>query len=117
MRETRRFRASGEWCLCVRVTAIAVPDWALVGHLAMSVTVRISAKRERFRLGYLADAFITHRCDDVGPQLLPALADGGFALALELVPGPFDRGQFFELDRCFDCPLCWLDLIGISQVA
>ena len=75
---------------------MAVPDWALGGHLAMSVNVRMPAEHERFRLGYLADAFITHRCDDVGPQLLPALADGGFALALEIVPGPFDRGQFFE---------------------
>ena len=80
MRETRRFRAWGEWRLCVRGTAIAVPDWALGGHPAMSVNVRVSAERERFRLGYLADACITHRCDDVGPQLLPALADGGFAL-------------------------------------
>ena len=117
MRQNALFGACSEWCLCVCGTAIAVPDWSLGGHPAMSVSVRTSAERERFRLGYLADAFITHRCDDVGPQLLPALADGGFALALELVPGPFDRGQFFELDRCFDCPLCWLDLIGISQVA
>ena len=97
MRQNALFGACSEWCLCVCGTAIAVPDWPLGGHLAMSVSVRTSAERERFRLGYLADACITHRCDDVGPQLLPALADGGFALALELVPGPFDRGQFFEL--------------------
>lgn len=97
MRETRRFRARGEWCLRVRGTAIAVPDWALGGHLAMSVNVRVSAEREWFRLGYLADACITHRRDDVRPQLLSSLADGVFALALELVPGPFDRGQCFEL--------------------
>ena len=63
----------------------------------MSVTVRISAERERFRLGYLAYSCITHRRDDVRPQLLSALANGVFALALELVPGPFDWGQFFEL--------------------
>ena len=69
MRETRRFRARGEWCLCVRGTAIAVPDWALGGHLAMSLNVRMSVERERFRLGYLADACITHRRDDVRPQL------------------------------------------------
>ena len=52
-RKTRRFRGCSEWCLCVRVTAIAVPDWALGGHLAMSVNVRVSAERERFRLSYL----------------------------------------------------------------
>ena len=63
----------------------------------MSVNVRMSAERERFRLGYLADACITHRRDDVRPQLLSALADGVVALALELGPGPFDRGQLFEL--------------------
>ena len=62
----------------------------------MSVNVRVSAERERIRLGYLADACITHRRDDVRPQLLSALADGVFALPLELVPGSFDRGQFFE---------------------
>ena len=56
----------------------------------MSVNVRVSAERERFRLGYLADACITHRRDDVRPQLLTLLADEVFALALELVPGPFD---------------------------
>ena len=52
---------------CVRGTAIAVPDWALGGHLALSVNVRVSAERERVRLGYLADACITHRRDDVCP--------------------------------------------------
>ena len=46
----------------------------------MSVTVRVSAEREWFRLGYLADACITHRCDDVRPQLLSALALGATAL-------------------------------------
>ena len=92
MRQNALFGACSEWCLCVCGTAIAVPEWPLGGHLAMSVSVRTSAEGERFRLDYLADACITHRCDDVGQQLLPALADGGFALALELVPGPFDRG-------------------------
>ena len=58
----------------------------------MSVNVRVSAERERFRLGYLADACITHRRDDVRPQLLAPSADGLFALGLELVPGVFDRG-------------------------
>ena len=74
-----------------------MPDWALGGHLAMSVSVRMSAERERFRLGYLADACITHRRDDVPPQLHALSADGVVALALELVPGPFDRGLLFEL--------------------
>ena len=50
-----------------------MPDWALGGHLAMSVNVRVSAERERIRLGYLADACITHRRDDVRPQLLSAV--------------------------------------------
>ena len=63
----------------------------------MSVSVLMSAERERFRLGYLAYSCITHRRDDVRPQLLSALANGVFALALELVPVPFDWGQFFEL--------------------
>ena len=62
----------------------------------MSVYVRVSAERERFRLGHLADACITHRRDDVLPQLRTLLANGVFALGLELVPGPFDRGQLFE---------------------
>ena len=63
----------------------------------MSVSVRTSAERERFRLGYLADACITHRRDDVRPQLLSALADGVFALGLELVPGPFARASSLNL--------------------
>ena len=91
-----RFRGCGEWCLCVRGTAIAVPDWALGGHLAMSVSVRVSAERERLRLGYLADTCITHRSDDVRPQLRTLFADGVFSFGLELVPSPFDWGQFFE---------------------
>ena len=62
----------------------------------MSVNVRTSAERERIRLGYIADACITHRCDDVRPKLRTFFADGVFSLALELVPSPFDRGQFFE---------------------
>ena len=33
-----------------------MPDWALGGHLAMPVSVLVSAERERIRLGYLADA-------------------------------------------------------------
>ena len=75
---------------------MAVPDWALGGHLAMSVNVRMPAEHERFRLGYLADACITHRSDDVRPQLRTLFADGVFAFGLELVPSPFDWGQFFE---------------------
>ena len=75
---------------------MAVPDWALGGHLAMSVSVRVSAERERLRLGYLADTCITHRSDDVRPQLRTLFADGVFAFGLELVPSPFDWGQFFE---------------------
>ena len=86
----------GEWCLCVRGTAIAVPNWALAGHPAMSVNVRVSAERERFRLGYLADACITHRRDDVRPQLLAPSADGLFALGLELVPGVFSLAKQIE---------------------
>ena len=63
----------------------------------MSVNVRVSAERERLRLSYLADACITHRSDDVRPQLRTLFGDGVFAFAFELVPGPLDRGQFFEL--------------------
>ena len=73
-----------------------MPDWALGGHLERSVNVRVPAERERFRLAHLADACITHRRDDVRPQLLTLLADEVSALALELVPGPFDRSQLFE---------------------
>ena len=46
----------------------------------MSVYVRVFAERERLLLGYLADACITHRRDDVRPQLLSALALGATAL-------------------------------------
>ena len=62
----------------------------------MSVNVRVSAERERFRLGYLADPSIMHRRDNVPPQLHALSADGVVALALELVPSPFDRSQLFE---------------------
>ena len=79
MRETRRFRARGERCLCVRGTATAVPDWVLGGHLAMSVSVLVSAERERFRVGYLADAAFPHLEHRGLPQLKTALADGFFA--------------------------------------
>ena len=73
MHQTRRFGARGEWCLCVRGTAVAVPDWALGGHLAMSVSVLVSAERERFRLGYLADAAFPHLKHRGPPQLKTAL--------------------------------------------
>ena len=53
-----------------------MPDWALGGHLAMSLSVLMSAERKRFRLGYLADTCITHRSDDVRPQLRTLFADG-----------------------------------------
>ena len=88
MRQNALFGACSEWCLCVCGTAIAVPDWALGGHLAMSVNVRMSAESERFRLGYLADTCITHRSDGARPQLRTLFADGVFAFGLELVPLP-----------------------------
>ena len=37
-------------CLYVRDTPIAVPDWALGGHLVMSACVRVSAECEWLRL-------------------------------------------------------------------
>ena len=83
MRETRRFRARGEWCLCVRGTAIAVPDWALGGYLAMSVNVRMSAEREWFRVGYLADAAFPHLEHRGLPQLKTALSDGLIAASFD----------------------------------
>ena len=46
-----------------------MPDWALGGHLAMSVNVGISAERERVWLGYLADARISYRREDTSSQL------------------------------------------------
>ena len=46
-----------------------MPDWALGGHLAMSVSVLVSAERERFRLGYLADAAFPHLKHRGLPQL------------------------------------------------
>ncbi len=83
MRETRRFRARGEWCLCVCGTALAVPDWALGGHLAMSVSVLISAELERFRVGYLADAAFPHLEHRGVPQLKTALSDGLVAASFD----------------------------------
>ena len=67
------------------------------------------------RLGYLADASISYSRDDIPPQLLIALADGVFALALELVPGPFDRGQLFDTCRSPESlsRRCWR---GIAQL-
>ena len=78
-------------------TAIAVPDWALGGHLVMSACVRVSAECEWLRLGDFTNACITHRRDDVGPQLLFGFADGLFALPLKRGPRVFDWGQRFEL--------------------
>ena len=67
-------------------TAIAVPDWALGGHLVMSACVRVSAECERLRLGDFAIACITHRREDVGPQLVTRFANRRFAFALERIP-------------------------------
>ena len=78
-------------------TAIAVPDWALRGHLVMSACVRVSAECQWLRLGDFTNACITHRRDDVRPQLLSLLTDGVFAFALERIPRPFGWGQRFEL--------------------
>ena len=72
----RRFGGCGEWCLCVRGTAIALLEWALGGHFAMSVSVLMSAARERFWLDYLADAAFPHLEHRDLPQLKTALADG-----------------------------------------
>ena len=74
-----------------------MPDWALGGHLVMSACVRVSAECEWLRLGDFTNACITHRRDDVGPQLLPNIANRRFAFALERIPRPFDCGQRFEL--------------------
>ena len=60
-----------------------MPDWALGGHLAMSVNVRVSAERERFRLGYLADAAFPHLEHRGLLQLKTALADGFFAASFD----------------------------------
>ena len=84
-------------CLCVRDTAIAVPGWALGGHLVMSAGVRVSAECEWLRLGDFTNACITHRRDDVGSQLLFGLADGLFALPLKRGPRVFDWWKRFEL--------------------
>ena len=96
--ENDLFRDRGfELCLCVRDTAIAVPDWALGGHLVMSACIRVSSECERLRLGDFTNAWITHRRDDVGSQLLPNIANRRFAFALERIPCPFGWGQRFEL--------------------
>ena len=50
-----------------------MPDWALGGHLAMSVSVLMSAERERFRVGYLADAAFPHLKHRGLPQLKTAI--------------------------------------------
>ena len=60
-----------------------MPDWALGGHLAISVSVLMSAERERFRLGYLADAAFPHLEHRGLPQLKTALADGFFAASFD----------------------------------
>ena len=49
----------------------------------MSVYVRVSAERERFRLGYLADAAFPHLEHRGLPQLKTALADGFFAASFD----------------------------------
>ena len=52
-----------------------MPDWALGGHLTMSVSVLVSAERERFRVGYFADAAFPHLEHRGLPQLKTALAE------------------------------------------
>ena len=84
-------------CLYVRDTAIAVPDWALGGHLVMFACVRVSAECEWLRFGDFTNACITHRRDDVCPQSLPTFANRRFAFALERIPCPFGWGHRFEL--------------------
>ena len=83
MRQNALFGACSEWCLFVCGTAIAVPDWALGGHLAMSVSVLVSAERERFRVGYLADAAFPHLEHSGLPQLKTALSDGLVAVSFD----------------------------------
>ena len=69
--ENDLFRDGGfKLCLRARDTAKAVPDWALSGHFVMSACVRVSAEFEWLRLGDFTNACITHRRDDVCPQLL-----------------------------------------------
>ena len=60
-----------------------MPGWALEGHLAMSFNVRMSAERERFRLGYIADAAFPHLEHRGLPQLKTGLADGRFAASFD----------------------------------
>ena len=60
-----------------------MPNWALGGHLAMSVNVRMSAERERFRVGYLADAAFPHLKHRGLPQLKTALSDGLVAASFD----------------------------------
>ena len=74
-----------------------MPCWVLGGHLVMSAGDRVSAECEWLRFGDFTNACITYRRDDVGPQLLPSIANRRFAFALERIPGPFDWGQRFEL--------------------
>ena len=60
-----------------------MPDWALGGHLAMSVSVRTSAERERFRLGYLADAAFPDLKHRGLPQFKTAVSDGLVAASFD----------------------------------
>ena len=46
-------------------TAIAVPDWALGGHLVISACVSVSAECERLRFGDFTNACITHRRNEL----------------------------------------------------
>ena len=88
--ENPLLRACGDWCLCVRGTAIAMPDWALGGHLAMSLSVLMSAERKRFRLGYLADAAFPHLKHRGLAQLNTATSDGLVAASFDGGPCPVD---------------------------
>ena len=60
-----------------------MPDWALGGHLAMSVSVLVAAERERLWLGYFADAAFPHLEHRGLPQLRTALADGLVAASFD----------------------------------
>ena len=67
-----------------------MPDWALGGHLAMSLSVLMSAERKRFRLGYLADAAFPHLKHRGLPQLNTATSDGLVAASFNGGPCPVD---------------------------
>ena len=59
MRQNALFGACSEWCLCVCGTAIAVPDWPLGGHLAMSGQYAITIGAQRL----LYDLLVSRRLD------------------------------------------------------